>query len=540
MEGAKPTSVSLYYQESCNITANKDSSDIALIRPQSLATAVSYEETKLATTGHSIRSYPVSHYSQKPLVEPEKEIKDLPVTGNFGTTVKGHISTPAFNKQLYSYEKRNMHDHVDEIKEARNKKGKKRDPKGDPTSMDYQGPWAKFHIEHLEFQPPPVTDRKIEIKENESNTNVAQLSSLGGFPHTFPSDAEALCEVNGKQTKFRNRVVSTLHCKISDHKGKSWNSGPPGLKLRDESIYRASMPKNEIFTYNGHTMGVQCIRFHPLTGHLLLSGALDGYLKIWDVFNARSCLRTFKGHGKGIRQAEFNCMGDKFFSCSFDENTIMWDVEYGKICGVYITGNIPYCVTPHPKDPNIFLVGGSNKKVIQYDARTGKIEVEYAEHLGTVNTISFFENDRKLITSGDDKKILLWEFGLPVVIKHINDPALHSIPAAAKHPKTDFILLQSMDNQLLTFDVDSFSLSRKTFRGHVSKGYAIKPTTSPDGKFVVSGDSRGHTYIWDWESTKCLTTLKGHSTVVIDVAWHPTMPARLATASWDSTIKIYD
>ena len=44
---------------------------------------------------------------------------------------------------------------------------------------------------------------------------------------------------------------------------------------------------------------------------------------------------------------------------------------------------------------------------------------EYNEHLGAVNTITFIDNNRRFVTSSDDKSLRVWEFGIPVQIKYI-------------------------------------------------------------------------------------------------------------------------
>jgi pre-mRNA-processing factor 17 len=61
----------------------------------------------------------------------------------------------------------------------------------------------------------------------------------------------------------------------------------------------------------------------------------------------------------------------------------------------------------HPTQQNSFLVGSSNKKILQFDLTTGTKQFEYSQHLGTVNTITFIE-ENKFVSSSDDKKLFIW------------------------------------------------------------------------------------------------------------------------------------
>ena len=40
----------------------------------------------------------------------------------------------------------------------------------------------------------------------------------------------------------------------------------------------------------------------------------------------------------------------------------------------------------------------------------------------------------EIIVTSDDKKILIWDYGTPVVTKHISEPHLHSVPHMSLHP----------------------------------------------------------------------------------------------------------
>lgn len=156
------------------------------------------------------------------------------------------------------------------------------------------------------------------------------------------------------------------------------------------------------------------------------------------------------GHTEGVRDICFSNDGKHFLSAGFDKNIQYWDTETGKVVRCFNSKKLPFCILMHPDEDkqNQFLVGTSAKKIIQYDINTGGIIQSYDEHLGAINTLTFIDNNRKFVSTSDDKKIFIWEYGLPVVVKHISEPSMHSIPATAMHPNGKYFAGQSLDNKV--------------------------------------------------------------------------------------------
>lgn len=335
---------------------------------------------------------------------------------------------------------------------------------------------------------------------------------------------------------------STFHGKEErDYQGRSWISHPKDVKATNEHCY---IPKRLVHTWSGHTKGVSAIRFFPKYGHLILSAGMDTKIKIWDVFNTGKCMRTYMGHGKAVRDICFSNDGTKFLSAGYDKNIKYWDTETGKVISTFSTGKIPYVVKLNPDEDkqNVLLAGMSDKKIVQWDMNTGQITQEYDQHLGAVNTITFVDDNRRFVTSSDDKSLRVWEFGIPVVIKYISEPHMHSMPSIAVHPNTNWLAAQSLDNQILIYGTrERFQLNKKKrFAGHIVAGYACQVNFSPDGRFVMSGDGEGKMWFWDWKTCKVFRTLKCHEGVCIGCEWHPLEQSKVATCGWDGLIKYWD
>jgi pre-mRNA-processing factor 17 len=95
--------------------------------------------------------------------------------------------------------------------------------------------------------------------------------------------------------------------------------------------------------------------------------------------------------------------GACFLSSGFDRVMREWDVETGQARGSFSNRKMGYCVRYNPRDNNSFLVAASDNKVYQWDARAGTVTQEYNYHLQPCNTVTFFDEGRKFITTSDDK-----------------------------------------------------------------------------------------------------------------------------------------
>uniref|UniRef100_A0A7S2TJD6 Pre-mRNA-processing factor 17 n=1 Tax=Lotharella oceanica TaxID=641309 RepID=A0A7S2TJD6_9EUKA len=368
-----------------------------------------------------------------------------------------------------------------------------------------------------------------ELTEEQKAEIAADKTKMRGHRKAIESAAET--------TEFHGKVFRDYQDRTYMHVPHELKSGPPP----DHKCY---IPKKCIHTWGGHTKAVHRIEFFPKSGHLLLSGSMDHTVKLWAVTGQKRLLRTYKGHMGGVRDINFNHDGTKFMTASYDRYVKMWDTEYGKCISRHTSKRIPFCVRIHPSAEKQYecLVGQGDKLIVQWDTRADEITQKYDEHLASVNTVTFCDEGRRFISTSDDKKVFIWEYGIPVVMKHISEPDMNSMPAVAVHPNGKWWIGQSLDNTIRVYTCGNrFKENmRKVFRGHLNAGYACQLGFSPDGRFVLSGDGRGRAVFWDWKTSRVFKKLQAHDKVCIGATWHPVLPSRVATCSWDGTIKYWD
>jgi len=376
---------------------------------------------------------------------------------------------------------------------------------------------------------------KGKIEERKDDTPVFERMLERKMAHLLPP--KAATEPKEASTTFHGDEEF-------DYKGRSWIAPPAGLGATDVDVdhHKCFVPKKCVFRFTGHTKGVHRIRLFPRTGHLILSAGLDNTCKVWSVAD-KKLMRTYDGHWAAVRDAQFNASGSKFVSASFDRYLRLWDTESGKVLNTFSNKKVPYVVKFYPHDDNLFVVGCSDNKIVTYDATTGEITQEYNHHLAAVNAILFVEdNGTKMVTSSDDKKILVWEWDIGVPIKYISDPALYAMPCLVMHPALQFFVGQSLDNSITVFQAGrKFALQRKKrYGGHNVAGYACEMDFSTDGQFMVSGDGTGNLFFWDWKKHKILQKYRAHSSgPAICCAWHPLEKSTLFTCGWDGVIKMW-
>lgn len=420
---------------------------------------------------------------------------------------------------------------------SRRERKRKRESRGELSVLAgdqaWRGPWAKYENEAPSDAEPDYAEEDADDVEPEVMApKVAPQIDQGRDIRIETNHGAERSEFYGDQ--------------IRDYLGRTYMHVPQdlGIDLRkvpgEEECF---LPKKNIHTWEGHKKGISALQFFPNSGHLLLSASMDSKVMLWDCHHERSLLREYAGHSKAVRDVTFNRDGTRFVSAGYDSHMKLWDTETGQCISRFGTGKIPYVVKINPdSDKNEFLAGMSNNKILQYDMNSGEIIQEYDHHLGPVNTITFIDENRRFVTTSDDKSLRAWEYGIPVPIKLIAEPDMHSMPCVAAHPSGKYIACQSLDNQIVVYSaLDKVKIQRrKQFRGHGCGGYGIGLSFSPDGKYLSSGDAGGYACFWDWKTCKLVSKFAAHKGPLTQIQWNPQETSKVATAGNDGVIYYWD
>ncbi|XP_044715442.1 WD domain, g-beta repeat domain-containing protein [Hirsutella rhossiliensis] len=474
-----------------------------------------------AEADHAVVPYSAENLA-KPVLGPANPFKDDPSAQKRKNVLTGHAEETFLSEHTF----RSKHRAVER------KGGPEREQnKGDATITEgpgsYVGPWAKYSRDEYEVVGKGEvlqSDEEFEVIDEDEDVVESEVEELGD-------------------------ETTTLHgVEEHDYQGRTYMHVPQDLDIdlrKDVGSTTNYIPKKQIHAWKDHSMAVTALRFFPSSGHLLLSSSADSTVKIRDVYHERQLLRTYSGHSKAISDICFNFSGTQFLSSSYDRMIKLWDTETGTCISKFTTGKTPHVIkfNPDPEHANEFLAGMSDKKIVQFDTRTpNEMVQEYDHHLAAINTITFVDQNRRFMTTSDDKSLRAWDYNIPVPIKYIAEPDMYPMTNSTLHSSGKYVAYQSSDNQILVYGAnDKFRQNRKkSYRGHNNAGLAIDLDCSPDGQFLASGDSGGYVCFWDWKTCKMYHKLKAGSQAVTCVRWHPQETSKVATAGLEGEIRYWD
>ncbi|XP_075495341.1 WD40 repeat-containing protein HOS15-like [Primulina tabacum] len=385
---------------------------------------------------------------------------------------------------------------VKEKKEAKRKeksKGKEKDNIENGREHAHGIPMEKEKelAKEKDNEKQPREKEKIE-KEKEKATGKDKEKSLEGADVANPSGDE----VNGKLEEIATDI------------------GPEPMDICtivDSLSYEIS--SSDVTVLQGHTSEVFACAWNPV-GSFLASGSGDSTARIWTIDGPSSSnmqnghhnvvLRHFKGRtnekSKDVTTLDWNVDGTLLATGSYDGQARIWSRD-GELISTLNKHKGPIFSLKWNKKGDYLLSGSVDKTAIVWDVKTGEWKQQFEFHSAPALDVDW-RNNTSFATCSTDSMIYVCKVG---------------------------------ENRPI-----------KTFSGHQGEVNAIK--WDPTGSLLASCSDDSTAKIWTMKQDSCLLDLKEHAKEIYTVRWsptgagtnHPNRQLVLASASFDSTIKLWE
>lgn len=270
----------------------------------------------------------------------------------------------------------------------------------------------------------------------------------------------------------------------------------------------------------GHRDGVQVLHKHPRSLSLLLSGACDGEVKVWNLAE-RTCVRTLQAHRGMVRGIAFLGDGHRFITVGDDKNIKTWRTEspaWGEPdepVNTIITRGVLTGIAHHLQEP-LFATCGESVHLWEHQRSEPLRTLNWG--VDTVYAVRFNPIQTSVMASASsDRSIVLYDTRESQPLRRVVLEMRSN--AVCWNPMEAFLFTcANEDYNLYTFDMRKLKSAVNVHIDHVSA--VMDVDYSPTGKELVSGS-------YD-KTVRIFTTDHGRSREV----YHTKRMQRLSCVLW--------
>lgn len=224
----------------------------------------------------------------------------------------------------------------------------------------------------------------------------------------------------------------------------------------------------------------------------------------------------------------------------------VWDMSTGKLLHSLVHEETAYDAIYDPSGNYILSYSYSMGMPPVYegaslwDAGSGKLLYKFEDHNGSITTMDFSPDSKKIITGSRDSTVNMWNVSNGSLM-HSLEKHNGTIECVKFNPDGNSFVTTSSDKTAIIWDSNTGDVLH-TLQEHTGKvAYA---EFSPDGKTLFTASSDNSVKIWNADTGEFLQTLKGHPGNVTYIAFSPDNSYLLTVASdmavVNNTIMLWD
>ncbi|XP_045674286.1 protein Atg16l2 isoform X2 [Phyllostomus hastatus] len=349
--------------------------------------------------------------------------------------------------------------------------------------------------------------RTVSISESPDTLGVG-IKEKAEVTLTLPAEPEFLASEAGEKWK---RPFS-----FKKRRGHSIGGVPEQRYQSIPVCVAARLPTRAQDVLEAHLSEVNAVCFGP-NSSLLATAGTDRLIHLWNVVGGRlEANQTLEGAGGSVTSVDFDPSGSQVLAATYNQAAQLWKVGQA-VSKETLSGHTDKVTAAKFKLTRHQAVTGSRDRTVK------EWDLDRAYCSRTIDVLSYCNDvvcgDHVIISGHNDQKIRFWDSRAPRCTQVI--PVQGRVTSLSLSLDHLHLLSCSRDNTLKVIDLRVSNI-RQVFSADGFKCGSdwTKAVFSPDRSYALAGSWDGALYIWDVDTGKLESSLRGpHCTAVNAVAW---------------------